>query len=98
MFGAAAQIRLPRAECSVRIERGAARCRFARPCRVAFPAVSFLLSTFFRYDPLNGVRSRETIVYQKAIAFADAVCAITRELPRGYFFLDDQLSATEDAS
>jgi four helix bundle protein len=31
-------------------------------------------------------------VYQKAIAFADAVCTITRELPRGYFFLGDQIS------
>ena len=31
-------------------------------------------------------------VYQKAIAFADAICTITRELPRGYFFLGDQLS------
>jgi four helix bundle protein len=31
-------------------------------------------------------------VYQKAITFADAVCTITRELPRGYFFLGDQLS------
>jgi four helix bundle protein len=32
------------------------------------------------------------LVYQKAITFADAVCTITRELPRGYFFLGDQLS------
>jgi four helix bundle protein len=31
-------------------------------------------------------------VYQKAITFADAVCTITREMPRGYFFLGDQLS------
>jgi four helix bundle protein len=31
-------------------------------------------------------------VYQKAITFADSVCTITRELPRGYFFLGDQLS------
>ena len=31
-------------------------------------------------------------VYQKTITFADAVCTITRELPRGYFFLGDQLS------
>ena len=29
-------------------------------------------------------------VYQ--ITFADAVCTITRVLPRGYFFLGDQLS------
>jgi hypothetical protein len=32
------------------------------------------------------------LVYQKAITFADAVCTITRDLPRGYFFLGDQLS------
>ncbi|MEI8196743.1 MAG: four helix bundle protein, partial [Phycisphaerae bacterium] len=28
----------------------------------------------------------------KAIAFADAVCTLTRDLPRGYFFLADQLN------
>jgi four helix bundle protein len=32
------------------------------------------------------------LVYQRAVAFADAVCTITRELPRGYFFLGNQLS------
>jgi four helix bundle protein len=32
------------------------------------------------------------IVYQKAITFADAICTLTRELPRGYFFLADQLN------
>jgi four helix bundle protein len=31
-------------------------------------------------------------VYQKAISFADSVCTLTRELPRGYFFLSDQLN------
>jgi four helix bundle protein len=31
-------------------------------------------------------------VYQKAITFADEVCTVTRDLPRGYFFLADQLS------
>jgi four helix bundle protein len=31
-------------------------------------------------------------VYQKAIAFADAICSLTRDLPRGYFFLADQLN------
>jgi four helix bundle protein len=31
-------------------------------------------------------------VYQKAITFADAICTITRDLPRGYFFLANQLS------
>jgi hypothetical protein len=32
------------------------------------------------------------IVYQNAIAFADSVCNLTRDLPRGYFFLGDQLN------
>ena len=31
-------------------------------------------------------------VYQKAVTFADAVCTLTRNLPRGYFFLADQLN------
>ena len=31
-------------------------------------------------------------VYQKAITFADAICTLTRELPRGYYFLTDQLN------
>jgi four helix bundle protein len=32
------------------------------------------------------------IVYQKAVIFADAICTLTRGLPRGYFFLADQLN------
>ncbi len=32
------------------------------------------------------------LVYQKAIGFADAICTLTRGLPRGYFFLADQLN------
>src|SRR5690349_1665107 len=31
-------------------------------------------------------------VYQKAISFADAICTLTRDLPRGYFLLADQLN------
>lgn len=31
-------------------------------------------------------------VYQKAITFADDVCTLTRDLPRGYFFLANQLN------
>ena len=31
-------------------------------------------------------------VYQKAIGFADAICTLTRDLPRGYFFRADQLN------
>jgi len=32
------------------------------------------------------------LVYQKAIAFADSVCTLTKSFPRGYFFLADQLN------
>jgi four helix bundle protein len=32
------------------------------------------------------------IVYQKAVAFADAACSLTKVFPRGYFFLGDQLN------
>ncbi len=32
------------------------------------------------------------IVYQKAITFADEVCTLTRDLPRGFFFLSNQLN------
>lgn len=31
-------------------------------------------------------------VYQKAISFANEVCTLTRDFPRGYFFLADQLN------
>jgi four helix bundle protein len=31
-------------------------------------------------------------VYQKAVTFADAVCTLTRDFPRGYFFLADQVN------
>jgi hypothetical protein len=31
-------------------------------------------------------------VCQKAVAFADTVCALTKGFPRGYFFLADQLN------
>ncbi|CAN5538798.1 hypothetical protein BH10PLA2_BH10PLA2_06290 [soil metagenome] len=32
------------------------------------------------------------IVYQKAVTFADDICTLTRDLPRGYFFLANQLN------
>ena len=32
------------------------------------------------------------IVYQRAIAFADNICAMTEKFPRGYGFLADQLN------
>jgi hypothetical protein len=33
-------------------------------------------------------------VYQKAVTFADAVFTVTRDLPRGFFFLGNQFSLT----
>lgn len=32
------------------------------------------------------------VVYQKAVTFADAVCTLTKNFPRGYFFLADQMN------
>lgn len=32
------------------------------------------------------------IVYQKAISFADHICELTGQFPRGYYFLVDQLN------
>ncbi len=32
------------------------------------------------------------IVYQKVIAYADHICALTEGFPRGYGFLSDQLN------
>ena len=32
------------------------------------------------------------VVYQKAITFADSICTLTRDFPRGYYFLVDQLN------
>lgn len=32
------------------------------------------------------------IVYQKAVDFADKICAATSEFPKGYYFLRDQLN------
>jgi four helix bundle protein len=31
-------------------------------------------------------------VYQKSVTFADAICTLTRDFRRGYYFLADQLS------
>ena len=31
-------------------------------------------------------------VYQKAVGFADSACTLTKNFPRGYFFLADQLN------
>jgi four helix bundle protein len=38
----------------------------------------------FAFEKLQG--------YQKAISFADEICTLTCDLPRGYFFLADQLN------
>ncbi len=32
------------------------------------------------------------VVYQKAVDFADGVCTVTEQFPRGYGFLVDQLN------
>jgi four helix bundle protein len=32
------------------------------------------------------------VVYQRAVTFADTCCSLTRDFPRGYFFLADQLN------
>ena len=32
------------------------------------------------------------IVDQKSVTFADAACSLTKDFPRGYFFLADQLN------
>lgn len=38
--------------------------------------------------------SQKLVVYQKAVTFADACCSLTKDFPRGYFFLADQLNRT----
>lgn len=42
--------------------------------------------------PLLAFAFEKLFVYQKAITFADAICTLTRDLPRGYFFLANQLN------
>jgi four helix bundle protein len=56
------------------------------------PEVSSLLSTFSRFEARVTFAFEKLIVYQKAVAFADAACSLTKEFPRGYFFLADQLN------
>ena len=58
------------------------------------PAVYFLLSTFWErgYAIAMAFAFEKLLVYQKAVAFADAVCSLTKGFPRGYFFLADQLN------
>ena len=31
-------------------------------------------------------------VYQKPVLFADNICTLTKDFPRGYYFLTDQLN------
>ena len=56
--------------------------------------VSFLFSPLRRrrYYASVSFAFEKLIVYQKAVAFADACCSLTKGLPRGYFFLADQLN------
>jgi four helix bundle protein len=58
------------------------------------PAVYFLLSTFWTrgYNLTMAFAFEKLQVYQKAVAFADAICSLTKGFPRGYFFLADQLN------
>jgi four helix bundle protein len=70
-----------------RDEELAARRRIA----ASPPAVSFLLSPFLLGAPV-AFAFEKLQVYQKAITFADSICTLTRDLPRGDFFLADQLS------
>ena len=53
--------------------------------------LSFLLTPFFLV-PQMPFAFEKLLVYQKAIDFANAVCTATREFPRGYYFLVDQLN------
>ncbi len=65
----------------------------AHPWQMTSPAVCFLLSTFFSVLFFAMAFTFEKLkVYQKAVAFADAVCTLTKSFPRGYFFLADQLN------
>jgi len=58
------------------------------------PAVYFLLSTFWArgYAAVKAFAFEKLQVYQKAVAFADGVCTLTKGFPRGYFFLTDQFN------
>ena len=56
-----------------------------------------LLSTFYCLLWLFGVRAmafvfEKLLLYQKAITFADRICGMTADFPRGYWFLIDQLN------
>ena len=61
---------------------------------MASPAVYFLLSTLLpsAYAFRMAFAFEKLLVYQKSVAFADAVCTLTKGFPRGYFFLANQLN------
>jgi four helix bundle protein len=59
--------------------------------RLSCGLLSILYSLARRRHPLT-FAFEKLLVYQKAIGFADAICTLTRDLPRGYFFLADQLN------
>ena len=73
------------------------RVELKRPDRVSLDigveAMDSPRSTFY-FQGLADVAFafEKLIVYQKAIAFADAACATTEAFPRGYGFLADQLN------
>lgn len=74
-----------------------AKARPASEGQLAWPAKLScgLLSTIYFLPVRSGEwpsLSRHYRSIKKAITFAGAVCTITRGLPRGYFFLGDQLS------
>ena len=58
--------------------------------RTTFPNLLGLLSTFC-FPPV-AFTFEKLIVYQKAIDFADQVCQLTEQFPRGYGFVVKQLN------
>jgi len=64
---------------------------FAFRKRVLSTAVYFLLSTFKKRIAMAFAFER-LIVYQKAVDFADRICGVTADFPKGYYFLRDQLN------
>jgi four helix bundle protein len=62
--------------------------------------VYFLLFTFcpdaqvtpHAHDGRMAFAFEKLLVYQKSVAFAEAVCTATGRFPRGYYFLADQLN------
>ena len=49
-------------------------------------------SLLSRLEALMPFAFEKLQVYQKAVTFADAICTLSRDFPRGYFFPADQLN------